>query len=171
MVVQTLRTVFGLERDWLLLLLLLRLGSIHGARLRRSPTWRRSFGDVCLSRSNRDGATSLSNRYRARRVRYGFGSPRSLHLSRRDIILHPFSPFVLSFFLSFFLSSRVLPLLGTSRSFFMRLCDSVWFAERYHGERLAGNVRPIQDGGNPRRSANSAAKVRRTRSRGSSPHG
>ena len=79
----------------------------------------------------------------------------------------PFSPI---FFL-FFLSSRVLPLLGTSRSFSMRLCDSVWFAERYHGERLAGNVRPVQDGGDPRRSANSAAKVRRTRSRGSSPHG
>ena len=96
---QTLRTVLGLERDWLLL-----LGSIHGARLRRSPTWRRSFGDVCLSRSNRDGATSLSNRYRARRVLDGFGSPRSLHLSRRDIILHPFSPILFFFFLSFFFS-------------------------------------------------------------------
>ena len=43
--------------------------------------------------------TSLLNGYRARRVLDGFGSPRSLHLSRRDIILHPFSPI---FFYSFF---------------------------------------------------------------------
>lgn len=43
--------------------------------------------------------------------------------------------------------------------------------ENYHAERHVGEVRSIQHGGNSRQSADSASKVRQTRSRGFGPHG